>query len=192
MSKKAMRCAAYVRVSREEQVEGFSLQAQERQIQNWVDRLSGEPVAMVTAVYRDEGLSGRTDDRPGFQQMIADARSGLLDAIVVHKFDRLARDRYDAVACPHVEASQSGVAAAAFGHRMPVVAMPIGGVAEQVIDGKTGVLARRVSSTALADAIKRLALEPGLYDALSRQLSENAGGRSMDRFVRDILQEIDN
>ena len=97
MSKKAMRCAAYVRVSREEQVEGFSLQAQERQIQNWVDRLSGEPVAMVTAVYRDEGLSGRTDDRPGFQQMIADARSGLLDAIVVHKFDRLARNREDAV-----------------------------------------------------------------------------------------------
>lgn len=97
MSRKAMRCAAYLRVSREEQVEGFSLQAQERQIQNWVDRLGGEPVPSVTAIYRDEGLSGRTDDRPGFQQMIADARGGLLDAIVVHKFDRLARNREDAV-----------------------------------------------------------------------------------------------
>jgi glycosyltransferase involved in cell wall biosynthesis len=99
-------------------------------------------------------------------------------------------DRYDAVACPYVEASQSGVAAAAFGHRMPVIAMPIGGLAEQVIAGKTGVLARRVTTSALADATRRLAVEPGLYDALSRQLDKNAGERSMDRFLREILEEI--
>lgn len=99
-------------------------------------------------------------------------------------------DRYDAIACPHVEASQSGVAAAAFGHRMPVVAMPIGGIAEQVIEGKTGVLARRVTTRAFADATKRLALEASLYENLSDQLDRHAIERSMDRFLLEILREI--
>lgn len=99
-------------------------------------------------------------------------------------------DRYDALACPHIEASQSGVAAAAFGHRMPVVAMPVGGVAEQVIDGKTGVVARQVTARAFADAVKRLALEPGLYDTLSTHLDRHGHDRSMDRFLREILNEI--
>lgn len=42
--------------------------------------------------------------------------------------------RYDAVALSHIEASQSGVAATAFGNRMPVVAVPAGGLVEQVVD----------------------------------------------------------
>lgn len=101
-------------------------------------------------------------------------------------------DQYDAMACPHVEASQSGVVAAAFGHRMPVVAMPTGGIAEQVVDSKTGVLASSATSAAFAEAIKRLAVEPGLYDALSRQLAQNAADRSMDRFLGEILRAIED
>jgi DNA invertase Pin-like site-specific DNA recombinase len=93
-----MRCAAYVRVSREEQVLGYSLEAQERLVRDWVSQQRGELSGELVAVYRDEGHSARTDDRPAFQQMVADARTGQFEAIVVHKFDRLARDRYDAVA----------------------------------------------------------------------------------------------
>jgi glycosyltransferase involved in cell wall biosynthesis len=98
-------------------------------------------------------------------------------------------DRYDAVACPHVEASQSGVAAAALGHCMPVVAMPIGGITEQVIDSETGVLAKRVTTRAFADAAHRLAVEPDLYDRISAHQSETAGDRSMSRFLQEILAE---
>lgn len=98
--------------------------------------------------------------------------------------------RYDAVVCPHVEASQSGVAAVAFGHCMPVVAMPTGGITEQVVDSKTGILAKQVTARALADAIRRLALEPGLYDGISKHLSHSADERSMGRFLREILGEV--
>ena len=49
--------------------------------------------------------------------------------------------RYDAMALPYIEASQSGVAAAAFASCMPVIAMPCGGLAEQVVENKTGVIA---------------------------------------------------
>jgi len=104
-----MRYAAYVRVSREEQVLGYSLEAQERLVRDWVGQQRGDLSGELAAVYRDEGHSARTDDRPAFQQMVADARSGQFEAIVVHKFDRLARDRYDAVAYKTLWRSKLGI-----------------------------------------------------------------------------------
>ena len=45
--------------------------------------------------YVDRALSGKTDDRPSFLQMIKDSSSGLFDAVLVYKTDRFARNRYD-------------------------------------------------------------------------------------------------
>jgi len=99
--------------------------------------------------------------------------------------------RYDAMACSHVEASQSGVASTAFGNAMPVVAMPVGGIAEQVVENKTGVLARRADPQAYAAAAQRLATEPGLYDAISSNLVATARDRSMARFLEEIVAEVE-
>ena len=95
--------------------------------------------------------------------------------------------RYDAMACSHVEASQSGIASAAFGSLMPVIAMPVGGIAEQVIDGETGVLASKVSAGAFGDAIARLANDHTLYNRISRHLLDTATNRSPARFLSDIV-----
>jgi glycosyltransferase involved in cell wall biosynthesis len=97
--------------------------------------------------------------------------------------------RYDAMALSHIEASQSGVAAAAFGNCMPVVAMPVGGIAAQVVDGRTGLMAHRVSARSFADAIHRLAVDPALYERISRNLRETAQDRSMARFVDEVVAE---
>ena len=51
----------------------------------------------VVAVYADEAVTGRTDQRSQFQQMLADAKAGLFDVLVMDKVDRFARDRYDSV-----------------------------------------------------------------------------------------------
>jgi len=98
--------------------------------------------------------------------------------------------RYDAVALSHIEASQSGVAATAYGHRLPVVAVPVGGLVEQVADGRTGVLARRPSVASLADAIRKLTLDTTLYNAISRDLVATADDRSMSRFVAELAAKI--
>lgn len=98
--------------------------------------------------------------------------------------------RYDAMACSHVEASQSGVAATAFGNCMPVVAMPVGGIAEQVVDGKTGILARRISARSFADAVYRLVSEDSSYENITKYLSETANDRSMDRFLSELISEV--
>ncbi len=45
--------------------------------------------------YIDEAISGRSDERPAFQRMIADARAKSFDVLVCHKIDRFSRDRYD-------------------------------------------------------------------------------------------------
>lgn len=99
--------------------------------------------------------------------------------------------RYDAVVLPYVEASQSGVAAVAFGNCMPVVALRAGGLGEQVISGKTGLLANQMSARALADAIRELALDRACYSRISEYLSETAGERSMRAFIGRVMELSD-
>ncbi len=90
-SSSAQRVALYVRVSSEEQVQGYSLDAQARAIEAWCAQHGHE----IVARYRDEGRSARSDNldkRPAFKQMLADAEAGRFDVVVVHKLDRFARN----------------------------------------------------------------------------------------------------
>src|SRR5215213_762541 len=88
---RTIRAALYERVSSEEQVEGYSLDAQDRAGRLYCQAHGWE----IPNVYRDEGRSARTDDlarRPAFQQMLADAESEIINVVVVHKLDRFARN----------------------------------------------------------------------------------------------------
>jgi site-specific DNA recombinase len=82
-----MRYAAYVRISSEDQLGNFSIDAQQRAIEAWVAAKGG----ILVQIYKDEAQSGRTANRPAFQQLRKDARKGKFDAVIVHKFDRFAR-----------------------------------------------------------------------------------------------------
>lgn len=97
-----------------------------------------------------------------------------------------ALQRYDAVVLSYIEASQSGVAAAAYGSGMPVIATPVGGLSEQVQEGVTGVMAARVDARALAEAAKRL-FEPTFYGAVCAGIRQASQERSMAKFVREIV-----
>lgn len=81
------KAAIYKRVSSEEQVEGYSLAAQERACRDFAERRGWD----VVMVYNDPGHSGKNDDRPGFQQLIADARQQAFKVILIHKLDRFSR-----------------------------------------------------------------------------------------------------
>ena len=50
---------------------------------------------MIIGEYIDRALTGRNDDRPDFQRMLADARKKQFKYIIVWKLDRFARNRYD-------------------------------------------------------------------------------------------------
>ncbi len=59
----------------------------------------------------------------------------------------------DLVALPYQRVSQSGVLHLAYGFSRPVVAYPVGGLAEAVIEGQTGWLCAQPTPSALADAL---------------------------------------
>ena len=85
-----LRAAVYARVSSEEQVEGYSLDAQRRAFRTLVEGRGWT----VFQEYLEEGRSAHTDDirkRPVFKQAIDDALAGRYDVLVVHKIDRFSR-----------------------------------------------------------------------------------------------------
>lgn len=86
-----MRAVAYIRVSSQDQVDGHSLDAQERLFKEFCQSRDWEPVS----VYREEGKSAHTDSmtkRPVFRQLLEDAGRNQFDVVVVHTLDRWARN----------------------------------------------------------------------------------------------------
>lgn len=86
-----MRAALYARVSSEEQVEGYSIDAQRRAFRTFTRDKHWD----TYREYIDEGKSARTDNinkRPAFKEMITDALAGQFDVLIVHKLDRFARN----------------------------------------------------------------------------------------------------
>ena len=49
----------------------------------------------VIELYADRAKTGTNAKRPEFQRMIQDAKSGKFAVLLVHKFDRFSRDKYD-------------------------------------------------------------------------------------------------
>jgi glycosyltransferase involved in cell wall biosynthesis len=96
----------------------------------------------------------------------------------------------DVVVQPYREASQSGVVPLALALGVPVVATPVGGLREQLADGRNGLLASRVDATAIAEAMVRLC-DPVLRQNLARGAAE-AGVALMDwdRHAEAMLAQL--
>ncbi len=84
------KCVAYARYSSHAQKD-TSIEDQVRDIQAYCKFNNLE----LVQVYADRHLSGTTDQRPQFQQMLKDAAHGGWEFVVVWKTDRFARNRYD-------------------------------------------------------------------------------------------------
>ena len=85
------RVAVYTRVSDPSQVEGHSLEAQERLFYELCKARGWEPVG----VYREEGRSAHSEaiaKRPVFKKLLEDSGKGLFDVVVVHSIDRWSRN----------------------------------------------------------------------------------------------------
>ncbi|MEU0948728.1 recombinase family protein [Streptomyces canus] len=85
-----VRAALMLRVSTPEQAQGYGLEVQEHAGRTYINRRPGwslEP----DLIFRDEGVSGAVVARPGMLRLEQAARQGLVDVIVVHKWDRVGR-----------------------------------------------------------------------------------------------------
>lgn len=86
-----MKVVGYCRFSSEGQKDGYSIEAQTEAIRSYCEINNHT----LLRFYIDEAKTGTQDDREGFLDMIDDTKSGEFEAIVVHKLDRFARNRYD-------------------------------------------------------------------------------------------------
>lgn len=90
---KIWRAALYIRLSVEDKGDhGDSLETQRKIMEAF---LALCPDIRQTGIYTDNGTTGRTFERPAFQQMIADVESGKIDCILVKDLSRLGRNTID-------------------------------------------------------------------------------------------------
>lgn len=105
-----MRAAAiYIRVSTDDQLE-FSPGAQKRALTEYAQK--NGYVIHEDAVFIDEGISGKkAEKRPAFMEMIKRAKTKPrpFDVILVHKFDRFARNREDSVVYKSLLRKECGI-----------------------------------------------------------------------------------
>jgi site-specific DNA recombinase len=86
-----MKVAGYGRVSTAGQVDGTSPEEQKRIITEECERKGWE----LYKFYSDDGISGKNTNRPSFTQMIADAKHGKFQTLMLTKLDRFARSLID-------------------------------------------------------------------------------------------------
>lgn len=92
MAKKLRYAVAYARFSSTNQREE-SIDAQLRAIREYCQK---ENIELI-GEFKDEAISGKTDNREDFQNMIHQLLKGHIsvDFVLVHKFNRFARNKYD-------------------------------------------------------------------------------------------------
>lgn len=86
-----LRVCAYCRVSTEAEEQENSL---DNQIEHYQALIQNNPAYEFVNVYYDFGISGFKENRPGFQQMMQDARDGKIDLIITKSVSRFARNTY--------------------------------------------------------------------------------------------------
>ena len=82
------RIAAYLRVSTQEQMLGYGIEAQLEAIMR---AINNNPENVLIRVFRDEGISGTVVDRDGMLELEESAKRGEFDAIMVQRVDRIGR-----------------------------------------------------------------------------------------------------
>ena len=84
-----LRVCAYCRVSTVSEDQENSL---ENQKMHYEELIKSNPTYEYVDVYYDSGISGFKENRPGFQQMMQDARDGKIDLIITKSVSRFARN----------------------------------------------------------------------------------------------------
>ena len=87
--RKRLKVCAYVRVSTDSDEQEDSLDNQTAYFRNFI---TANPSWEFVGIYADQGISGFKESRPQFQRMIADAKAGKIDLIIVKSVSRFARN----------------------------------------------------------------------------------------------------
>ena len=145
-----MNAVIYARYSSDKQTEQ-SIDGQLRECNDFAKRKG----YTIVNTYCDSAISGKTDKRPQFQQMIMDSKSKQFSVVIVWKIDRFSRDKYDSVYYKHA-LKQNGVSV--ISATEPIDDSPEGQLMESMFEGFSVYflkdLAQKVNRGMTENAIK--------------------------------------
>ena len=137
-------------------------------------------------------IAGEGDHRPELEAEIA--RRGLGDRVVLHgHVSEAVKAQLYAQAWVNLTASSAEgwcltvMEAATCG--TPSVALRVGGLAESIVDGETGLLAD--DEAGLVAAVRRVVEEPGLRERLGAAARERAASFTWERTARETLDVLE-
>lgn len=91
---------------------------------------------------------------------------------------------------PYRSATQSGIVQIAYNFDVPVIATDVGGLAEVVIDGKSGLIADKPTAEAVAESVSTFFSE-GLEPQLTEGVREEKQKYTWDRFVQGLERLVE-
>ncbi len=87
----SVKVAIYTRVSTDKEEQETSLEFQ----RSLKEKIEQNPSTVVVGIYEDKGFSGRSDDRPQFRKLRADAKNKKFDWVVAKNISRFTRNLKD-------------------------------------------------------------------------------------------------
>ncbi len=142
----------------------------ERDVQLTIVGEFWDPIEPYVAIIDELGIGDHVNLRPGYVPE-SDLRKLIAES--------------DIMVAPYRSATQSGAVEMAFGAGLPVVATDVGGLGDQIADGRDGLVVPPEDDAALAAALVR-ASEPALLAELTRGARSRSAGRTWDSLVDGI------
>ena len=168
----AMNAVIYARYSSEKQTEN-SIDFQLRAAHTYCEAKG----FTVVGEYIDRAISGTSDNRPEFQRMIADSKKQCFAFVIVYRYDRFARNRYDS---------------AIYKKQLELNGVRVLSTEESIGIGDEGIILESIYEAMAESYSRRLSkvVTQGLRETAMKGLS--TGGRiSMGYVVKDHLFTID-
>jgi DNA invertase Pin-like site-specific DNA recombinase len=152
-----LRVALYARYSAGPRQTDQSIEGQVRDCTDFCKQKGFE----IVELYADRHISGKTDERPEFQRLIADSKKNKFEGVVVWKTDRFARNKYDSAIYKR-QLRQNGIQI--FYARESIPEGPEGIILESLMEGLaeyySAELAQKIKRGMHESALKGRALGP--------------------------------
>jgi DNA invertase Pin-like site-specific DNA recombinase len=165
--------AIYYRVSTDRQ----DLESQRHAVEGWLNALPDAKKPKSVVVFQDEGISGKTTNRPGFQALLDAAYTKKVDTIIVYRLDRFSRNATTAIKLL-LNLDESGVAFISvtqpvlnLGHENPFRRTMLAAFAEIAEIERETIVAR---VRAGLDAAKKRGVRLGAPQKISPAIQEEA------------------
>ena len=130
------------------------------------------------------------EPRQEYDRMVSDLGLGknvtIVDRYIPNEEVELYFTACDAVVCPYVSGTQSGVIQIAYSFHKPVIGTRVGGLPEVVVEGKTGFLADPQDPHDLARAILKCFRSPD-RETIRANVAAAAEGATWDALVEAIV-----